>query len=100
MDWSLNQELHPSKVTQCYLKKDSIFIIKIIARLHKTVTKIISSKFEQSVHKKKYDPSEALGLSTYTSEATNSFLKIREAWLQKLEITLNYPPLAQLPSSA
>jgi len=67
-----------------------------IARLHK----IVSSKFEQSLHKKKIDPSEALGLSTYTSEATNSFLKIREAWLPKLEITINHLPLASLLSSA
>jgi len=64
----------------------------------------ISSKFEQSFHKKKFqpksDPSEALGLSTYTNEATNNFLKIREAWLPKLKIIICHPPLARLPSSA
>ncbi len=61
----------------------------------------ISSKLEQSLHKqKKVDPSEALCLSTYTNEAMNIFLKIREAWLPKLEIIISHPPLARLPSSA
>ena len=66
---------------------------------------------EQSLHKKKYNknstkiqqkshPSEALGLSTYTNEATNNFLKIREAWLPKLEIVISYPPLVRLPANA
>jgi len=50
--------------------------------------------------KKKSHPNEALGLSTYKSEATNNFLKIREAWLPKVEITINHIPLARLPSSA
>jgi len=29
----------------------------------------------------KFDPREALGFSTYTNEAPNNFLKIKEAWL-------------------
>ena len=72
---------------------------KTITSLHETVTKIISSKFEQSLHKKKSDPSEALGLSTYTNEATKNFFKIKEAWLPKLEIIISHPPLSQLPSN-
>jgi len=64
------------------------------------MTKIINSKFEQSLHKQKYDPSEALIISTYKNEATNSFLKIMEAFLPKLELIISHPPLAQLPSNA
>ena len=45
-------------------------------------------------------PNEALGLSTYATEAPNSSLKIREAWLPKLEIIISHPPLHRLPSSA
>jgi len=48
----------------------------------------------------KFNPSEALGLYTYTNEAPNSFLKIREAWLPKLEKNISYPPLARLPANA
>jgi len=41
-------------------------------------------------------PNEALGLYTYTTRAPNISLKI-EAWLPKLEIDNNYPPLARSP---
>ena len=49
---------------------------------------------------KNTNPNEALGLLTYPTKVSNNFLKSKEAWLPKLEITISYPPLAQLPSSA
>ena len=62
---------------------------------------------EKSLHKQYYSkiqqksiPSEALGLYTYTNEAINDILKIREAWLPKLEIIVSHPPLARLPANA
>ena len=58
----------------------------------------LQQKFENLTNFQK--PNEALGLSTYTTETPNSFLKIREAWLPKLEINRSYPPLIQLPPSA
>ena len=71
------------------------------------LSKIISSKLSRVYISKsttkiqqKSDPSEALGLSTYKNEATNSFLKITEAWLPKLEIIISHPPLARLPANA
>ena len=103
MDWALTQELQPSEVTQCQLKKNLIFIIEIVIGLHETVTKskleVEQSKAAAKIQQKFYH-SEAIGLFTYTSEASNNFLKIREAWLPKLEINISYPPLAQLPPSA
>ena len=60
----------------------------------------VSSKLSREKLQQKFDLSEAIGLSTYTTEAPNSFLKIREAWLPKLEINISYPPLARLPLSA
>ena len=99
---ALTQEFQPSEVTQCQLKKDLIFIIKIVIGLHETVTKSkleVEQSFTIAKVQQKFDPSEALGLSTYTIEAPNSFLKIREAWLPKLDINKGYPPLAQQPPS-
>ena len=67
----------------------------------------VSLKFSRAKLQQKFEnltnfqqPNEALGLSTYTTEASNNFLKIREAWLPKLEINISYPPLARLPPSA
>jgi len=64
----------------------------------------VSSKLSRAKLQQKFEnltkfqqPNEALGLYTYITEALNSFLKIREAWLQKLEINGSYPPLARLP---
>jgi len=42
-------------------------------------------------------PNEVLGLSTYTTGTPNISLKIREAWLPKLDINISYPSLARLP---
>jgi len=102
LDWALTQELQPSEVTQCWLRKDLIFIIKILITLHEIVQE---SKLEMSRAKlqQKFEnwtnfqqPNEALGLSTYTTGAPKNSLKIREAWLLKLEIDSSYPPLARL----
>lgn len=77
--------------------------MKIVIGLLETVTKSkleVEQSFTIAKVQQKFDPSEALGLSTYTTKAPNSFLKIREAWLPKLEINISYPPLARLPPSA
>jgi len=87
------------------LAQKVFYLYKTLTRLHETVTKISSKLSKVYISKivtkiqQKSKPSEALGISTYTNEATNSFLKIREAWFPKLEIIFNHPPLAQLPSS-
>ena len=60
----------------------------------------VGAQFTYEKVQQKSNPSEALGLSTYTNEATNKLLKIRRAWLPKLEIIINHPSLARLPSSA
>jgi len=39
LDWALTQELQHSKVTQCKLENDFIFIIKIIIGLPEIVNK-------------------------------------------------------------
>ena len=64
----------------------------------------VSSKLSRAKLQQKFknltnfqQPNEALGLSTYITESPNSFLKIREAWLPKLEIKRSYPPIARLP---
>ena len=67
----------------------------------------VSSKLRRAKLQQKFEnltnfrqPNEALGLSTYTTEAPNDFLKVREDWLPKLKINISYPPLARLPPSA
>ena len=72
-------------------------------RLHETVYKVSSKLSREKLQKKCENltsiqkTNEALGLSTYTIGASNSSLKIREAWLPKLEIDSSYTPLARLP---
>ena len=50
-----------------------------------------------SYNNKKLNPHEALGLLTYTIEATNSFVKFREAWLPISRSTHLQLSLAWLP---
>ena len=72
--------------------------MKLSQNISLKLSRVYISKSTTKIQQKS-DPSEALGLYTYTNEATNNFLKIREAWLPKLEIIINHPPLARLPSS-
>ena len=64
----------------------------------------VSSKLSQAKLQQKCEnltniqqQNEALGLSTYATGASKISLKIREAWLPRLEIDDNYSSLARLP---
>ena len=63
----------------------------------------VSSKLSRATLQQKWknltniqQPNEALGLSTYITGSPNNSLKIKEAWLPKLEIDSSYTPLAWL----